>query len=56
MELVVDLTETDGRVRGTVRRATSSVAHPFTGTLELLACLERLSTEDPGPEAPRRER
>jgi hypothetical protein len=45
MELVVDVTDTDGRLRGTVRRATSTATHPFTGTLELLACLERLGRE-----------
>ena len=43
MELLVTVTETDGRLSGTVRRATSTVTHPFTGTLELVACLERLS-------------
>ncbi|TCK27563.1 hypothetical protein [Pseudonocardia endophytica] len=42
MELVVDVTETDGRLQGTVRRPASTVTHPFSGTLELLACLERL--------------
>lgn len=42
MELVVDVAETDGRLAGTVRRATSTVTHPFTGHLELVACLERL--------------
>lgn len=52
MELVVDVTETDGRLRGTVRRAASTVTHPFTGTLELVACLERLGsvTPDTAPE------
>jgi len=47
MELVVDVAETDGRLTGTVRYATSASTHPFTGLLELAACLERLCDEDP---------
>jgi hypothetical protein len=46
MELVVDIAEANGRLTGIVRRATSTDTHPFTGSLELLACLERLC--DPG--------
>lgn len=45
MELVVDVTEIAGRVSGTVRRATSTLTHPFSGTLELVACIEHLSDE-----------
>ena len=48
MELVVDVAEAEGRLTGTVRRVTSTVTHPFTGALELVACLERLC-EDPAP-------
>jgi hypothetical protein len=52
MELVVDVTGTDGRLCGTVRRATSTINHPFSGTLELVACLERLGGETPDDAAP----
>jgi hypothetical protein len=47
MEILVDIAETDGRLEGTVRRAASAEVHPFSGRLELLACLERaLTSED----------
>ena len=53
MELVVEVSETEGRLSGTVRRAASTIIHPFTGTLELIACLEHLGDEnleeDPDP-------
>ena len=54
MELVVDVAEADARLVGTNRRATSTVAHPFTGHLELAACLKRRCDEDQPDEQPTR--
>ena len=54
MELVVDVAEADARLVGTIRRATSTVAHPFTGHLELAACLKRRCDEDQPDEQPTR--
>ncbi|GAA1873761.1 hypothetical protein GCM10009836_63480 [Pseudonocardia ailaonensis] len=48
MEIVVDLVEREGRLEGTVRRATSDEANPFSGRLELLARLEELAEEPTG--------
>jgi len=52
MEILVDVTTAEGRLTGTVRRPASRTAHPFSGPLELVACLERLCdvTEPPQKE------
>jgi hypothetical protein len=50
MELLVDITSTAGRLTGTVRRPPSTTVHPFSGHLELMACLERLTTDPHGPD------
>jgi hypothetical protein len=46
MELLLTVTATDGRLTGTARRpgrdAASDSVVAFSGSLELLACLERL--------------
>jgi hypothetical protein len=45
MELLLTVTATDGRLTGTVR-GPGSIPAAFSGSLELLACLERLVAGD----------
>ena len=42
MELLLTVTATNGRLTGTAREAGSDGLVAFSGSLELLACLERL--------------
>ena len=47
MDLLLTVTATDGRLTGTARRSgTDDVVVAFSGSLELLACLERLSADE----------
>jgi hypothetical protein len=46
MELLLTVTDTDGRLTGTVRGPGSDIPAAFSGSLELLACLERLVAGD----------
>jgi hypothetical protein len=51
MELLLTVTAgTDRRLTGTARRRDGDVVVGFSGSLELLACLERLCLD--GPETP----
>jgi hypothetical protein len=43
MEILLTVTVTDGRLTGTARGAGSDAVVAFSGSLELLACLERLA-------------
>jgi hypothetical protein len=43
MDLLVTVTATDGRLTGTARSSGTDVVVAFSGSLELLACLERLA-------------
>jgi len=46
MELHLTVTESGGRLTGTARTPDSDAPLAFSGAMELLACIERLTTQD----------
>jgi hypothetical protein len=49
MELHLTVTEDTARLSGTVRAQDGDATWDFFGALELLACIERLTTQDTVP-------
>ncbi|HET6392315.1 MAG TPA: hypothetical protein VFG13_05810 [Blastococcus sp.] len=52
MELLLSVINTAGRLNGTARRRGCDAVVAFSGSLELLACIERLCQDEPGPGTP----
>jgi hypothetical protein len=50
MDLLISVTDTAGRLTGTARRLGADTTVAFSGALELLACIERLSCDQRGPQ------
>jgi hypothetical protein len=49
MELHLTVTEDAGRLAGRIRAQDGDATWDFSGALELLACIERLTTQDTTP-------
>ena len=50
MEIILRLTAPPGeRLEGTVRRGDCTTILPFSGVLDLLACIEQLTEDEPQP-------